>query len=164
MLDPEGKLVGTRTIKAGEPLDDTLNDWVWEDNASDGHPALDETAKYTITSDVTPSIEKPDGVTNVHLLHPATVTVIGGTLTISKTGGAAGERYVFNIYKDEVTDVPYMTVAVTNGGSTKITGLDAGTCTVVENTDWAWRYSDEMTKTVEIDAEETNQTLAFENK
>lgn len=163
MLDPAGELVGTRTIKAGEPLDDTLNDWVWEDNASDGYPALDETTKYTITCDVTASVEDPDGVENIHLVDNATVTVIGGSLTIKKTGGAPGERYVFNIYQGEVTGDPYMTVAVTNGGSTKITGLAAGTYTVVEDTKWSWRYENK-TQEAEINATTPERTVAFENK
>lgn len=161
MFDPEGNLVGTRTIRAGDPLDNMLNDWVWEENANDGHPVLDERTEYKITCDVTP-INK-GSQTFEPITHPATVIVLGGTLTIHKTGGADGERYVFNIYKENTAGAPYMTVAVLNDGTTKITGLTAGQYIVVEDTTWSWRYKGTREE-VTISAENHDAKVSFENQ
>lgn len=159
MTDLAGKVVGTGTILRDQTAEDLS--WEWADDTNDGHPVLDATTEYKIACDVTP-INK-GSQTFAPITHPATVTVLGGTLTIHKTGGADGERYVFNIYKGNTAGDPYMTVAVLNDDSTKITGLTAGNYIVVEDTDWSWRYQDTR-REVTISAENHDAKVSFENQ
>lgn len=65
-------------------------------------------------------------------------TVQSGKLTITKAGGQAGDKYVFNIKKDGGY---YMTVTVLGGSSVTITQLPMGTYTVTEETGWSWRWT-----------------------
>ena len=60
------------------------------------------------------------------------------TLTITKTGGAAGDPYVFEVKKD---GQPYTEVTVKSGESVEIVELPVGTYTITEKTDWSWRYT-----------------------
>lgn len=59
------------------------------------------------------------------------------TLTITKTGGAANESYVFDVYKD---GNKYSEVAIWGNNSQVIYELPVGTYTIAENTGWSWRY------------------------
>lgn len=67
------------------------------------------------------------------LLHVKTCT-----LTITKQGGADGEPYVFDIYKD---DDKYSEVTVKGNGTETLVELPVGTYTIKEDTGWSWRYS-----------------------
>lgn len=58
-------------------------------------------------------------------------------LTITKTGGAAGDPYVFEVKKD---GQPYTEVTVKVGENVEIVELPVGTYTITEKTDWSWRY------------------------
>lgn len=60
------------------------------------------------------------------------------TLSITKTGGADGEPYVFDIYKD---DDKYSEVTVKGNGTETLVELPVGTYTIKEDTGWSWRYS-----------------------
>lgn len=60
------------------------------------------------------------------------------TLTITKQGGADGEPYVFDIYKD---DDKYSEVTVKGNGTETLFELPVGTYTIKEDTGWSWRYS-----------------------
>ena len=74
----------------------------------------------------------PDG-TPAFLLHIRTCE-----LTIAKTGGAAGEPYVFTIKKDGAA---YTEVTVVGNASVTIRELPVGAYTIAEDTGWSWRYS-----------------------
>ena len=67
------------------------------------------------------------------LLHVKTCT-----LTVSKTGGAGDESYVFDVYKD---GTKYSEVTIEGNTSQTLYELPIGTYTISENTGWSWRYS-----------------------
>lgn len=66
-------------------------------------------------------------------LHPLTCK-----LTVTKSGGAPGEPYVFNIYKD---GVKYSEVTIKGDDSKTIYELPVGSYTIQEDTGWSWRYN-----------------------
>ena len=71
-----------------------------------------------------------DGVYTVHVKTCA--------LTITKSGGAAGEPYVFKVLKD---NVEYTQVTIVGNNSVTICELPVGTYTIEEDTGWSWRYN-----------------------
>ena len=60
------------------------------------------------------------------------------TLKITKQGGADGEPYVFDIYKD---DDKYSEVTVKGNGTETLVELPVGTYTIKEDTGWSWRFN-----------------------
>ena len=58
-------------------------------------------------------------------------------LTVTKTGGADGEPYVFNVYRNG--DL-YTQVTVVGSSSVSLYELPVGKYTIAEDTDWSWRY------------------------
>lgn len=68
----------------------------------------------------------------VFLLHVRTCA-----LTVTKTGGADGEPYVFTVYRN---GNPYTQVTVVGNSSITIYELPVGKYTIEENTGWSWRY------------------------
>ena len=58
-------------------------------------------------------------------------------LTVTKTGGADGEPYVFNVYRN---GNPYTQVTVVGNSSITIYELPVGKYTIEEDTGWSWRY------------------------
>ena len=58
------------------------------------------------------------------------------TLTVTKTGGADGEPYVFNVYRNG--DL-YTQVTVVGSSSVSLYELPAGKYTLAEDTGWSWR-------------------------
>ena len=66
------------------------------------------------------------------LLHVKTCT-----LEITKAGGADGEPYVFDIYRD---GEKYTQATIVGNNSVTITELPVGTYTVQEDMGWSWRY------------------------
>lgn len=70
------------------------------------------------------------------MLHVKTVS-----LTVKKTGGEAGEAYVFDIKKDNAA---YTTVLVRANGTVTVNELPVGEYTVTEDENWAWRYTPEF--------------------
>ena len=87
-------------------------------------PCTDETCDWTV-----PTIPGDPAF----LLHVKTCT-----LTVSKTGGAADESYVFDVFKD---GVKYSEVTVWGNGTETLVELPIGTYTISENIGWSWRYS-----------------------
>lgn len=67
-----------------------------------------------------------------------TVHVKTCALTIRKSGGAAGEPYVFKVMKD---NVEYTQVTTVGKNSVTICELPVGTYTIEEDTGWSWRYN-----------------------
>lgn len=59
-------------------------------------------------------------------------------LTVTKTGGAAGEPYVFTVYRD---DSEYSEVTIVGNGSETIYELPVGSYTILEDEGWSWRYN-----------------------
>lgn len=59
-------------------------------------------------------------------------------LTVTKTGGAAGEPYVFTVYRD---DSEYSEVTIVGNGSETIYELPVGSYTISEDEGWSWRYN-----------------------
>lgn len=58
------------------------------------------------------------------------------TLTVTKTGGTAGEPYVFTVYKDGAA---YTQLTITGSASTVLYELPVGTYTIAEDAGWSWR-------------------------
>lgn len=138
VTDPEGKLVGTMTIPAGQ----TSGEWTW---TLDAAPALEKDTKYTINCVVSPSIPKVDGVANWEGTKPATVYVKTCTLTITKQGSQDDNQgFIF-----KVTGPKAFTVSVQGNRSVTIAGLPIGSYTVTED-GWSWRYSADGQKTAEL--------------
>jgi hypothetical protein len=97
----------------------------------------------------------PDG-SPAFLLHVNTCT-----LTIQKTGGAADESYVFNIYKD---DTKYSEVTIWgNEESKKLWELPVGAYTIKEDTDWSWRYTANNGSAVNLTADSPNGSITCQN-
>jgi len=138
VTDPEGKLVGTMTIPAGE----TSGEWTW---TTDAAPALEKDTEYTIKCVVSPSIPKVDGVANWEETKSATVYVRTCTLTITKQGSQDDNQgFIF-----KVTGPKAFTVSVQGNRSVTIAGLPIGSYTVTED-GWSWRYSADGEKTAEL--------------
>lgn len=91
------------------------------------------------------------------LLHVKTCS-----LTVQKSGGDAGEPYIFYIYKD---GEKYTELTVTGNGSTTIYELPVGTYSVKEDTSWSWRFkSSVFDKTsVELNSSKVSDTVKCTN-
>lgn len=73
-------------------------------------------------------------------------------LTITKTGGADGEPYVFTVYKhDGAAKTKYSEVTIVGNDSKTIVELPVGTYSIKEDTDWSWRYSPTYTLNGEVE-------------
>ena len=81
-------------------------------------------------------------------------------LTITKTGGAANESYVFDVYKD---GIKYSEVAIWGNSSQTIYELPVGTYTIKENTGWSWRYTPSYSGGVTLDAQNHEDTITCSN-
>ena len=111
-------------------------------------------------------IESKDNIKNIgaekaklgFLLHPKTCQ-----LTVRKTGGAAGEPYVFNVYKDGDTNKPYSQVTIVGNDSETIVELPVGTYTIKEDTGWSWRYNPAYSAGVTLSKDHASGTLTCTN-
>ena len=66
-----------------------------------------------------------------------------GILTINKSDGTQGEPYVFTVLKDGTKYTETTIVCDSDGkGTATIKELPAGNYTVVEDTNWSWRYKE----------------------
>ena len=89
------------------------------------------------------------------MLHPKTCQ-----LTITKTGGAAGEPYVFDVYKD---GAKYSEVTIVGNTSETIYELPVGIYTIEEATDWSWRYNPSYDGSVTLSKDVTSGTITCTN-
>ena len=89
------------------------------------------------------------------LLHVKTCT-----LTISKSGGAADESYVFDVYRD---GAKYSEVTIWGNGSETLCELPVGTYTIAENEGWSWRYSADNGGEAVLSAETPDGTITCTN-
>lgn len=81
-------------------------------------------------------------------------------LTVTKTGGAANESYVFDVYKD---GVKYTEVTIWGNNSETIYELPVGTYTIQENTGWSWRYKASYSADVPLSSTHTSDTITCTN-
>ena len=90
------------------------------------------------------TVEHPAGIlgTPAEPGHHFTITVVAGTLTITKSvnDAKAGENFIFKITGPQSLGTLY--AVISGAGEAKITGLPKGTYTVEESTSWSWRYKD----------------------
>ena len=81
-------------------------------------------------------------------------------LTISKTGGASDEPYVFTVYKD---GVEYSEITIVGNNSKTIYELPVGTYTIDEDSDWSWRYDANNGGSAELTAENPTGSITCSN-
>lgn len=74
------------------------------------------------------------------------------TLNITKAGGADDESYVFDVYKDSVK---YSEVTVWGNGTETLVELPVGTYTIVEDSNWSWRYPNPTYSAENVDLSST---------
>ena len=92
----------------------------------------------------------------VFLIHVKTCT-----LTITKSGGAGNESYVFDVYKD---GTKYSEVTIWGNGTEELVELPVGTYTIQENTGWSWRYNADNGTGVTLSAEAPAGEITCTNK
>lgn len=100
------------------------------------------------------NIENPNG-SPAFLLHVNTCQ-----LTISKSGGASDEPYVFTVYKD---GKEYSEVTIVGNTSETIYELPVGTYTIKEDTNWSWRYNASDKGSAELTASAPSGSIACSN-
>ncbi len=91
-------------------------------------------------------------------IHPQTCD-----LTITKTGGASGEPYIFDIYRN---GEKYTEASITGNGSVTLSELPVGTYSVEEGTGWSWRYPNPAysADSVVLSAEKDSGQITCTNK
>lgn len=100
------------------------------------------------------NIENPNG-SPAFLLHVNTCQ-----LTISKSGGASDEPYVFTVYRN---GKEYSEVTVVGNTSETIYELPVGTYTIKEDTEWSWRYNASDNGSAELTASAPSGSVACSN-
>lgn len=81
-------------------------------------------------------------------------------LTVTKTGGAVNEPYVFDVLKD---GVKYSEVTIWGDGSETLYELPVGTYTIAEKTPWSWRYTPDYGAPAALTPEAPEGTLTCTN-
>lgn len=81
-------------------------------------------------------------------------------LTISKTGGASDEPYVFTVYKD---GVKYSEITIVGNSKETIYELPVGTYTIEEDTGWSWRYNAADAASANLTAENSTGNISCHN-
>ncbi len=83
------------------------------------------------------------------------------TLNITKAGGASDETYVFDVYKD---GVKYSEVTIQGNGTENLVELPVGTYTIVEDSNWSWRYGTQSySDAVTLDSSNTTGIITCTN-
>lgn len=130
--------------------------------------------KQDIPVDVTVNIGSTDVTTHATFLHTdctgKTCTVPDGKefllhvktcqLTIAKTGGADGEPYVFNVYKDGTR---YSEVTIWGNGTETLVELPVGEYSIAEDTGWSWRYNADDDSSAILSADSPTGTITCTN-
>lgn len=81
-------------------------------------------------------------------------------LTVTKTGGAAGEPYVFTVMKD---GKKYSEVTVVGNSSETIYELPVGRYTISEDEGWSWRYVGTEGAAVDLSKDNTSGSITCTN-
>ena len=152
----------TYTPEAGKIADGKIN--TKQDIAVDVAVEIDGT---NVTTDTTfkhadctgKTCTVPEG--KEFLLHVKTCQ-----LTITKNGGTDGEPYVFNIYKDDSTNVYTQVTIVPDGDNRSVTiyELPVGTYTIQEDTGWSWRFTPTIGDGVTLSKANASGTIACSNR
>ena len=82
-------------------------------------------------------------------------------LTITKSGGADNESYVFDVLKD---GTKYSEVTIWGNNTETLVELPVGTYTIQENTGWSWRYTADNGTGVTLSAEAPAGEITCTNK
>lgn len=90
------------------------------------------------------------------LLHVKTCT-----LSITKTGGVAGESYVFDVYKG---NEKYSEVTIEGNDTQTLYELPVGTYTIKEDTGWSWRYSPKYSGSAALTAQYPTGSITCTNE
>ena len=145
MLDAKGRINTKRDIpvKAEVNIGETLvNQYT-----TFKHEACTSGCSWT-------DVDTPNG-DPAFLIHVKTCT-----LNVTKTGGAAGEPYVFTVKKD---GTPYTEVTIEGNGTQTIVELPVGTYTIAEDTGWSWRYTPSYSDDVTLSATAPEGTITCTN-
>lgn len=81
-------------------------------------------------------------------------------LTVTKTGGAGNESYVFTVYKD---GVKYSEVSIYGNNSETIYELPVGSYTIAEESGWSWRWTANNGSTATLSKDVTSGTITCTN-
>ncbi|WP_419046630.1 vWA domain-containing protein, partial [Dysosmobacter sp.] len=81
-------------------------------------------------------------------------------LTITKTGGASDEPYVFTVYRD---GDKYSELTIVGNGSGTICELPVGVYTIEEDTGWSWRYTPSIGTGVTLSSDSSSGTITCGN-
>lgn len=81
-------------------------------------------------------------------------------LTITKTGGASDEPYVFTVKKDNEN---YSEVTIVGNGEATIVELPVGTYTIEEDTGWSWRYTGNNGSSATLSAQNSTGSITCTN-
>ena len=81
-------------------------------------------------------------------------------LTVTKTGGAEGEPYVFTVKKD---GRKYSEITIVGNRSETIAELPVGTYTVTEDQGWSWRYDSDNGTGFVLTAEHPSGSITCAN-
>lgn len=81
-------------------------------------------------------------------------------LAVTKTGGAAGEPYVFTVYRD---GSKYSEVTIVGNGSETIYELPVGSYTISEDEGWSWRYNGTEGAAVDLSKDNTSGSITCTN-
>ena len=74
------------------------------------------------------------------------------TLNITKQGGADNESYVFDVFKD---GEKYSEVTIQGNRTETLVELPVGTYTIVEDSNWSWRYPNPTYSAENVDLSST---------
>lgn len=113
-------------------------------------------ATITTTCDISGSNCATTATDGVYTVHVKTCQ-----LTITKSGGAAGEPYVFTVLKD---GTKYSEVSIVGNSTATIVELPVGEYSIVEDQGWSWRYPNpSYGSNVTLSATNRNGTITCTN-
>ena len=112
-------------------------------------------AVITTTCSVTGSSCKTPDTDGKYTVHVKTCQ-----LTITKTGGADGEPYVFTVNKN---NEKYSEVTIVGNDRVTIYELPVGTYTIEEDAGWSWRYNPTYGNSASLTANSPNGTITCTN-
>lgn len=81
-------------------------------------------------------------------------------LTITKSGGAEDEPYVFTVYRD---GNKYSEVTIVGNHSETIYELPVGSYTITEDTNWSWRYNSSISNGASLTADSPEGSISCNN-
>lgn len=145
-IDASGKINTKQDIKVSAKVE--INGADVTNKTTFVHQACDPACSWNVTA--------PNG-NPAFLIHVKTCQ-----LTITKTGGAENEPYVFTVKKD---GQPYTEVTIVGNNNVTIYELPVGTYTIEENTKWSWRFDPTyLNNNVKLSAGQDSGAITCTNK